>query len=206
MDMTRPFSVLCDSVDADVLAVLARTTRDLTGRDVARLADRSPQAVIVVLHRLAGQGIVEETSAGRSLLFKLNREHLAAPAVELLANLRSLLFDRVRSAVQSWELEPKHVSVFGSAVRGDGDTTSDIDLFVVRPRAVAEDDPAWRSQLDELARKIRIWSGNHAGVSEVGEEELPRLRRERPPVVSNLQHDAITIHGPAASELFKRSR
>ena len=35
---------------------------------------------------------------------------------------------------------PRSVPLFGSAARGDGDTASDIDILVIRPRDVDEED------------------------------------------------------------------
>jgi len=92
--------------------------------------------------------------------------------------------------------------VVGSAARGDGDTTSDIDLFVVRPRAVAVEDQSWRAQLHSLARGVARWIGNHAGISEVGEDELDALVGDRPPVMTELERDAVTLAGPDARRVL----
>ena len=96
-----------------------------------------------------------------------------------------------------------HASMFGSAARGEGDARSDIDLLVVRLASVDSDDPAWRDQLHELAAAVERWTGNRAGISEVGEAELSRLAAERPPIVEELQRDAITLAGPEARQLFR---
>ena len=82
------------------------------------------------------------------------------------------------------ELAPVHASVFGSAARGDGDAASDIDVFVVRPATVAEDDATWRGQLDSLADDITRWTGNHAGISEVGPDDPGALDS---PIAGELQ-------------------
>ena len=103
---------------------------------------------------------------------------------------------RLRAEVATWEIAPTHLSIFGSAARGDGDTASDVDIFVVRPRGVSDDEPHWREQLARLSDHVRAWTGNHAGVSEVSESDTRRLRRERPPIVDELRRDAITIAGP----------
>jgi predicted nucleotidyltransferase len=150
-------------------------------------------------------GLVEREEVGRAFLFILNREHLAAPVVELLAQMRSELFDRLGHTVDSWEVAPVHVSLFGSMARGEGDTGSDIDLFVVRPRGVEREDPRWREQLDQLAAKVQRWTGNRAGIAEVGEEEIPRLRKEEPPILAELRADAITIAGTEAAALLGAS-
>lgn len=143
---------------------------------------------------------VEE--AGNAYLYTLNREHLAAPAIELLADLRSELERRMRAEIAGWEIAPDHVSMFGSGARGEGDARSDIDIFVVRPARMSEDDPRWRGQLEQLADHVYGWTGNHAGLSEISATDLRRLRRDHPPIVAELRRDAITLAGPSASELL----
>jgi predicted nucleotidyltransferase len=101
---------------------------------------------------------------------------VAAPAVDVLARMRTELFNRIRRAVGAWELAPVHVSIFGSTARGDGGTDSDVDLFVVRSSSVRRESARWRAQLEDIARQVQRWTGNHAGVAEVSEDELARLR------------------------------
>jgi DNA-binding transcriptional ArsR family regulator len=203
MDLSRPWAVIRSSIDMEVLRVLDATTRPLTGREVARLVRAGSQpSVNASLRRLSDEGLVHAAEAGNAYLYTLNREHLAAPAVELLANVRSELNRRLHDEIARWRIAPVHVSIFGSAARCDGDSASDIDLFVVRPREVAEDDSRWRDQLDRLSGHMLAWTGNRVGLSEISEQDVRRLRRERPPVVGELSRDAITVAGPEPSELF----
>lgn len=203
MDVAHPHTAICPTLDSGVLSVLAGTTRPLTGREIARLLGRSSHSgVLDALKRLAEHGVVDREEAGRALLFTLNREHLAAPAVEVLAGMRGELLTRLRDAVASWEVAPVHVSMFGSAARGEGDVSSDIDLFIVRPKGVDVEEPGWRDQLDHLARQVQRWTGNRAGIAEAGEEEIARLRDEEPPIVAELRSDAIAIAGVEAPALL----
>jgi predicted nucleotidyltransferase len=189
----------------EVLRVLRGTTRPFTGREVARLVRTGSQPTVnASLRRLSDEGLVHVEEAGNAYLYTLNREHLAAPAVELLAGIRAELERRLRDEIAGWRIAPVHVSVFGSAARGDGDTRSDIDIFVVRPRDVPDDDPGWREQLDLLSDHVLAWTGNHVGLSEMSEADVRRLRRERPPVVAELTRDAIAIAGPEPAELLGR--
>jgi DNA-binding transcriptional ArsR family regulator len=203
MNLSRPWAPIRSPIDMEVLLVLRGTTRPLTGREVARLVRAGSQpAVNAALRRLAEEGLVRAEEAGNAFLYTLNREHLGAPAVELLAGIRTELERRLRAEIAEWEIAPAHVSIFGSAARGDGDTHSDIDVLVVRPAGVAEDDPGWRQQLERLADHVHDWTGNHAALSEVSAADVRRLRRERPPVVDELRRDAITLAGPEPAELF----
>jgi predicted nucleotidyltransferase len=115
--------------------------------------------------------------AGNVTLYSLNRRHLAAPAVDVLVGLREELVRRLSEVITSWSVAAVHASLFGSAARGDGDVTSDIDVFVVRPRGVDQDHATWRAQVDQLAVDVLAWTGNHAGISEVGEGEIRTVRR-----------------------------
>jgi predicted nucleotidyltransferase len=204
VDVARPYRLLSHPLDGAVLGVLAATNRPLSGREVARLApEGSTPGVWKALSRLTEQGLLDREEAGNALLYSLNREHVAAPAAELLTSLRAALIDRLSRHVQGWEVGPAHLSIFGSLARGDGDASSDVDVFVVRPKPTNADDAQWRAQLDDLATAVRRWSGNRAGISEVAEADIARLARERPPIVEQIACDAITLAGPDAGSLFR---
>ncbi|GAC1404379.1 MAG: hypothetical protein NVSMB52_18200 [Chloroflexota bacterium] len=205
MDVARPYKVLSPSLDSDVLNVLAGTSRPLTGREVSRLVGRmSHSGVREVLNRLSLHGLVHRQEAGRALLFTLNREHLAAPAVTILAGMQAELLRRLRQRIENWNVAPVHASIFGSAARGDGNVRSDIDLFIVRPKDIDDHNPAWREQIDDLAIRVRDWTGNHAAITEVAEMEILRLREEEPPIIAEMGNDAVLLFGPSVSAMFRQ--
>jgi Nucleotidyltransferase domain len=109
---------------------------------------------------------------------------------------RRSLASPLMGLIAEWRVPAVHASMFGSAARGEGDTRSDIDLLVVRPDSVDSEDPTWRDKLYELAVAIERWTGNHAGISEVGEEEFSHLASRRAPFVEELERDAMTASGP----------
>lgn len=184
---------------------LTGTTMAMTGRQVAMLTGRSSHSgVLRVLNRLAEQGLVDRVELNRALLFSLNRDHVAYPAVLALVSLRVAFEGRVVQELNTWQLEPIHASLFGSFARGDGDERSDIDLFMVRPSAVTDDDALWREQVDVLSNKIERWTGNRAAIHEVSEAELPRLRADEPPIVAELRDDAIVLSGQDLSMLLEQ--
>jgi hypothetical protein len=71
---------------------------------------------------------------------------------------------------------------------------------------VEEEDERWRSQINSLAAAIHSWTGNHAGIAEISERDLARLRRERPRVIRNVEVDGITLIGDEPSSLFRSRR
>jgi predicted nucleotidyltransferase len=201
VNVARPYAAVTPSLDGEVLNVLAGTTRGLTGREVTLLTGRSSHSgVLRVLNRLTEHGLVQRVELNRASLFALNRDHLAAPAVEQLAGLRGKLLSQIRKEVEAWAIAPVHVSLFGSTARGDGDAGSDVDLFIVRPTAV--DDSPWRDQLDELGEKIERWTGNRAAMVEISEPNLARLVADAAPIVAEIRADAIPLGGSGVSEVL----
>lgn len=205
MDLTRPYTSVVAGLEGDVLVALARSHEPLTGRAVAQLVRRgSPDGVRKALDRLVAQGTVRRTHAGRASLHLLNRQHLAAPAVEILASLRTELLDRMRGELATWTVPALHASLFGSAARGDGDVRSDIDLYVVRPSAVPADDGTWNSQLTSLTESAMNWTGNVVSVVEHDEEAARRLPSARTRLVHDLRRDAIDLAGKPLADFLRQ--
>lgn len=203
MHLSYPQSSVVPSLDGEVLLVLSRTSRPLSGRQISRMVHRgSWSGIYRALQRLTEQGIVTEQEAAPAILYTLNRDHVAAPAVEVLSNLHNELERRVRDAIAAWTVYPVHASIFGSAARRDGGTESDVDIFVVRPTGVSYEDERWRDQVDGLADAVYRWSGNRAGIAEVSQAELDRLRRKDPMIVREVRRDAVTVAGSSADDFF----
>jgi predicted nucleotidyltransferase len=207
MDMSAPYSVLLTRTEGRILSTLAGTTRPLSGREVARLSGTSPNGAWKTLRRFVEHGLVTEREAGgKTLLYTLNRDHLAADTALILTDLRSRLTDRLKARIEGWAVPPFHVCLFGSAARGDGDTGSDVDLVVIRPSGVNEADEQWRTQLDELADAVLSWTGNHAGISEIAHSDIARLERERPAILDELERDGIVLCGAPVKDVFAGKR
>jgi predicted nucleotidyltransferase len=203
MNLSRPMRVVTPTLDGDVLVVLARTDAPLTGRQVHALLGRASEpGVRRVLDRLVEQGVVLRSAAGRAHLYRLNREHLAAPHIEALAALRSTLIERLRSQLEAWSIRSPLAALYGSTARGESDEESDLDLLVIRPASTDPDDPCWRGQVEELERKTRAWTGSDAEVLELGEDELAG-RRASEHVLASAARDGVALAGSLS--LLKRS-
>jgi hypothetical protein len=184
--------------------VLASSKLALTGRQVATMAGRtSHSGVQKVLGRLVEHGLVERVELNRAHLYSLNREHLAAPAVEILMGMSNTLIDRMRTVSSEWNIQPTHLSMFGSAARGDGGTESDIDLFAVRPRAVDDEDAVWRQQIEGLRAGAERWTGNPTSVSEVSETGMARLAAEGAEIIDEIRRDGVLLAGASLGVLLE---
>lgn len=196
MNVSHPIRGVIPTLDAPVLEVLAGTTRGLSGREIHRLARTgSLTGVQLVLGRMVAQGLVTAEEHTSVILYSANREHLAWPAVEQLTGIRARLLDRIRDVVTTWPVAPLHVSLFGSAARRDGDSKSDIDVLVVRPDGVAEDDEAWESQVGALRAAVTSWTGNRCQSFVIDRVRLAAHLAAKDPLVDNWLRDEVLIVG-----------
>ena len=159
-----------------------------------------------VLAELSTSGIVLREAHPPSVLYEFNREHVAAPFVEALADLRQLLLVRIRAEVESWDQPAVAVWMFGSAARGDGSAESDIDILVVRPDSLDEDDQVWCSQLAQLADEVRAWSGNACEVLELSRAEVAESVRSGQSLATDLRRDAVPLGGALPSSILRQHR
>ena len=213
MDLKTPAHAIIPTLDADVLTVLAGVTMPMTGRQISRLLEaKSHRGVGLVLERLRSQGVVDAFGAGSSYLYTLNREHVVFPAIEALTDLRGKLYALMASAIDSWQIPPVSVAVFGSSARGDGDINSDIDILIVQPDEVysnriegfgvehiEEEDvywDLWAAQLADFGAQVRQWSGNTASLIQATQAQLIAMVERDEPIVASLQRDARYIWGP----------
>lgn len=194
MDFRHPLRIVTPTLDGDVLELLARANEGFSGRQLHRLLGRASEpGVRRAAERLVGQGIVLRQEVGRAKVYRLNREHIAAAHVEGLAELRTILISRFRTALDSWEEPPFAAVLFGSVARGEASPRSDLDLLLVRRQAVDQDSPTWREQLSRLEREATEWTGNDARILEYGVEEL--ADRGVAGVVGEAISDGIELFG-----------
>ncbi|WP_395656691.1 nucleotidyltransferase domain-containing protein [Nocardioides sp.] len=196
MRLQNPMSVVTPTLDGDVLMALASTSRAFTAGDLHRLiGQHSHTGIRKVLLRLELEGIVDAENVGNAIAYRFNSEHIAAPAITELAQLRSAYFERLRAEFQSWDPAPVFAAMFGSAARGEMGNSSDIDLFVVRPDGL--DDEAgerWDGNLLDIQHRASRWTGNDVRALEMGEAEvIENLHAE--PVLEAIRYDGVVLYG-----------
>lgn len=207
MDLSNPVGDVIPSAHGAVLAVLARTTEPLSGRKVAALTDGrvKERRTSQVLGDLAVAGIVLCEHRPPVKLYRLNREHVAAPGIAALTGMWDLLLDRIRSAIASWTVKPVAACMFGSAARGDGGPQSDVDLLLLWDGDEnAGSDDVWQSQIDQLASDVRRWSGNSCEVLTLTLAELQAAVDRDDRLTRDLRNDAINLAGRDVRSLLRR--
>ena len=178
MDVGQPIRSVVPTVHGAILQVLAAAPEQrFTGRHLARLI--APRAswsgVRRALLELVSHGLVLREDHPPVALFSFNPDHVAAGAIGELARLRETFVARARTLIDSWDTPASAVTLFGSAARGDGDAHSDIDLLVIRPDDITDDDEVWGLQLADLVDSCRRWTGNDAKVLEYSAAEVHGL-------------------------------
>ena len=200
MNVSLPLRSIVPTVDAPVLAVLAGTTRPLTGRRVATLAGASHGAVNAVLARLVRAGIVDAEQQSNATLYVANRDHLAWPGVQILADLRRATLTLLREELRSWPIPPLTAITFGSFARQDGDDSSDIDILVVQdPTTQVGSNPQtgeqWLAQTEQLHARVKRATGNDCQVLDLTVERLADHLRIDDPLVQNWRSDGLHLAG-----------
>lgn len=186
MDVNSPITTAIPTLDGPVLVALTGTTAPRTLTEVHRIVGQgSLSGVRKVLLRLEGTGLVYRVPGG----FVLNRDHIAAPAVEQLAQLHGVLAERIRTTLDEWNGTVLVAGMFGSAARRDGGAQSDIDILIV------SDSPGLEEFADVLAERVQAWTGNEAHVITKTTSDLKRLRDAHEPIVEEWARDLLVLAG-----------
>lgn len=186
MDVSDPVKAVIPSLDGRILVVLAGSSAPMSLADIhERLGRASKSGVRLALLRLVDEGVVHRVPGG----YILNREHLAAPAVALLAAMRSELLRRIEAFVTTSDVKPLLVAAFGSFARRDGDSDSDIDLLLVTEAENAEE------LAGDLSERVRVWTGNECHVLTLTPLDLRRMRHNREALLQEWERDLEVICG-----------
>jgi len=204
VEFVRPVQAVIPGAQGRILEVLAKTTAELNLRTIARLSGVSVAQASRVLPPLVELGIVERRDVPPSAQFRYVHEHVAARAVSLLVDAQRAVLAELRSAAARIKPLPTSVVIFGSFARGEAVSASDIDVIVVRPKTVGEDEPRWRASLDRWRDGAQTLTGNHVEVIEVSELDAQRLLRSRKPFWLDVQRDGIVLAGRSLEGLKGR--
>jgi predicted nucleotidyltransferase len=205
MKLAHPMQSVIPSAHGAVLGVLARTSEPMSGRQIATLTRPrfSQSRVNRVLGELARDGIAEVDARPPASYYRLNRDHVAAPGIMALASMWQTLLDRIQDLLTEWPTPPTAAWLFGSAARAEANEDSDVDIILVRPDELP-DDEAWLERLDDLTDQVRRWSGNACELLVLTESELQAAVQRGDRLADELRRDAIHLAGAQPHALLGR--
>lgn len=201
MDFRRPIESVIPCAQGKILAVLAETTTELNMRTVARLSGVSVAQTSRILPSLVALGLVDRREAPPSVLFRLVPDHVAAHAIRLLARARESVIDELGQTAAALDPAPVSVILFGSFARGTAEVSSDIDVAVVRPDTVEEDDEGWRRALEQWRREAERLTGNTVETLEIGEHEVGERLRDGAAMWRDVVRDGVYVFGATVEQL-----
>lgn len=201
MDFVRPIEAIVLGAQGRVLAVLAETTAELNLRTIAQLAGISQAQASRLLPDLVALGVVERREVPPASLFRLVPENVASQALLALAHATDTVLDELGRIAAALPCPPVSVIVFGSFARREAVADSDIDIVVVRPAEVDEDDDAWSASLETWRRDVRRLTGNPVEVLEVSADEAAAKLAGRSQVWVDIRRDGRVVHGLGLDEL-----
>ncbi len=191
MRLQNPFAALSPTgLDSQILTVLSRSSATLTIPEIHRLLPEtgSEPGVRVATARLVDQGVVTELGMGRARGYTLNRRHLLAGAIDLIASALPRLLTSIAEDVNRWPEPPISVMIFGSAARGTMRADSDIDLLIVAPDHA--EGAALESLVSALALDTAARTGNDVRPLVYTESEI-----EPAPIFDSIMREGIHVFG-----------
>ncbi len=155
---------------------------------------------------LVDLGLVERYEVPPSSQFLLARSNVAALAVIEIAHSRNTAVERIGLAAAAMTTPPESVVIFGSFARGEAVVNSDIDVFVVRPDSIDEDDDEWATALESWRNEARAITGNSVEVVEVSLGEARSKLRGRSDFWRNVRREGVTVHGLSLDQIAESVR
>jgi Nucleotidyltransferase domain len=203
MDLTVPLQSLSPSMDSVALTVLAGTEGPLGQSQIHQLAPRGTRrGLALALDRLSGHGVVIAERTNHGYLYRLNREHVLAPAVLAAAGARQEFLRRLTQACADMSPTVVSAALFGSVARRDSGPASDVDLLLVVPDDADTGDAAWGDQVRRLEAQVLAWSGNRLETIIVTRTHLAELVADGEPVIGSWRTEGLTLVGSELAHLL----
>jgi hypothetical protein len=133
--------------------------------------------------------------------FRLVRSNVGARAVIDLARSRNAVLESIGVGAAALPIPPASVIVFGSFARGGAGRESDVDVVVVRPDEISEDDEAWSASIERWRNESTATAGNTVQILEVSASEAHSRLRGNTHLWRDIHRDGVVIHGLTIREL-----
>jgi predicted nucleotidyltransferase len=158
-----------------------------------------------VINHFADRGLVLINQVGRSHLCAFNRKHIAASAIQELlhqqANIRIVIANRI----DKWSLKPLSATLFGSAARGTGSASSDIDILLIKPERAERSSATWADQRFETSQHLQLVIGNNILWFDLTQSELLRANRAKEPLIAQVKREGVHLLGEKVETMLGRS-
>jgi predicted nucleotidyltransferase len=200
VDFKRPVQAVVPGSQGRILAVLAETTGELSLRTIARLAGVSPAQASRILPQLVRLGIAERREVPPTALFRFVHENVASRFVLGLSRSRDYVLGELGRRAETLAVRPLSVVVFGSLARGEADEGSDIDVLIVRPEGI-DDDDNWSASVEQWRRSARLLTGNRVELLEADASEVGRLLRSQKPLWKDIVQEGVVVFGTGLDQL-----
>jgi len=201
VDFVRPIEAIVPGAQGRVLAVLAETTAELNLRTIAQLAGISQAQASRLLPDLVVLGVVERREVPPASLFRLVPEHVASQALLALARSTDTVLAEMGRLAGALPHPPVSLIVFGSFARREAEAGSDIDVVMVRPAEIDEDDDDWSASVEAWRSDVRRLTGNPVEILEVSADEAATKLAGRGQVWADIRRDGRVVHGLSLDEL-----
>lgn len=185
-----------------ILRYLWRTGGAHTGRAIGRAVDLSHHVVHRALQPISAQGVVDVERQGRSIVYRLNKEHWLvreglAPLFAAEAGVHAAIGTAVCRAAR---LPVRSVILFGSEARGEPRADSDVDLVCLTAwpatRAAAE------ANLTAAAGEFRREFGRRMSIVVWSAADFARRYRRRNRLVREIAETGWVIAGESLSKVL----
>jgi hypothetical protein len=197
MDFSKNLSSIFPTSQALILEELIQTPKPVSGRQLAlQLVDRLGKSrVLEVLGELVAQGLVTREILGPSHLYSINKQHLCFDLLKSLSSPKTLLVSLITKQLARFKPQPQAAVLFGSIAKGKSKPESDIDLLVIRPNRVREDDDAWQDQLFRLTLAVQRATGNPLNYLDYSHADFASLVRSGARLIREINQHGIVLMG-----------
>lgn len=157
-----------------VLRVLVQYPKEFTSRELSGYCDVSVRGIIDILTLFERHGFVKSRRVGRSILWRLDRDHYLTKSLILLnfqveKDLPHRLSQEISAAIKKSPV--KKAVIYGSTASGDERLDSDVDLLLI----VAEKGK-WVEELEnKLREKVLRLFGNMLSILVCTPRQYKRL-------------------------------
>ncbi|WKZ69162.1 MAG: nucleotidyltransferase domain-containing protein [Melioribacteraceae bacterium] len=183
-----------------LLRELSIRNTGLTGRELARITNLTPQSAHNTLANLEALKIVNRITAGRSHYFTLNRNHYLNK--QIIENLYSYereyinaIFESIKKSLGKWSIS---LIIFGSVARRDETVESDLDLCIVYKgkKALVEE------KISSLRDKLFNEFGVNLAPFYITEREFKSRAKNIKPPIDNIIKEGNVISGKSINRII----